>query len=58
MTNILYEKEKNKLIKLAEAKFGKDYFDSLNKHAQNFKQNLESKNYNASTNYKGAFYAD
>lgn len=51
------EKEKAGLIELAENRFGKDYFDRLDKLTESFLEQDEAINYTITTNYEGAFYA-
>lgn len=53
----LLEKEKEDIIEIAENKFGKEYFDKLDKLTQVFLENDEVVNYTLTTNYEGAFYA-
>lgn len=53
----LLEKEKSNVIEMAEKKFGKEYFDQLDKLTQDFLENDEVMNYTLTTNYEGAFYA-
>lgn len=51
------ENEKTGLIELAENRFGKDYFDQLDKLTESFLEQEEAINYTITTNYEGAFYA-
>ena len=51
------EREKTGLIELAEGRFGKDYFDRLDRLTESFLEQEEAINYTITTNYEGAFYA-
>jgi len=53
----LLENEKIELIAMAEDRFGKDFFDQLDKLTESYLENEEAINYTLTTNYEGAFYA-
>ena len=57
VNNHSLENEKTGLIELAENRFGKDYFDQLDKLTESFLEQEEAINYTITTNYEGAFYA-
>ena len=51
------ENEKTELIALAEGRFGKVFFDQLDKLTESYFEKDEVINYTLTTNYEGAFYA-
>ena len=51
------ENEKIELIELAEDRFGRGFFDQLDKLTESYLEKDEVINYTLTTNYEGAFYA-
>lgn len=51
------ENEKTELITLAEDRFGKVFFDQLDKLTESYLEKDDVINYTLTTNYEGAFYA-
>jgi len=55
----IYEDQKQEILEFAENKFGKDYFDILEKLSQDLinEDDTSSSNYTLTVNHQGAFYA-
>lgn len=53
------EQEKEDILKIAERRFGKEYFEKLNKLSQDLllENNSNQDDYELIVNHKGAFYA-
>lgn len=51
------EDEKTQLLGLAEDRFGKSFFEKLDKLTESISEKDETINYTLTTNYEGAFYA-
>jgi enoyl reductase-like protein len=52
-----YEKQKQKIIEIAEDKFGKVYFEQLERITKEYLEEENIKEPKLLLNYKGAFYA-